>query len=720
MKFSTKVLLVAVAVFWVVHGAAGQSCPPAAPFNVSIDLPTKAAVLDSVFVFTKDRYVYPDETDEIIEEIAERFKAGDYDAFRNTDAFAKALTQDLRSVSNDLHFTVIIRPPGSREDLCSAVSDNVLALKTINYGFTTVRIMPGNVGYLELTACTDATLGGATASAAMKFLAGVDALIIDLRSNGGGLTSMGLYLSSYLFEPRKLMHSLARRDSKDLEHFRTAVHVEGERLLDIPVYVLTSSRTASSAECFAYDLKHHGRATVVGERTAGAGHCAERGRFEFGHFQLDVIVPVYQPVHPVTRTNWEGTGVAPDIAAKSDESLDIAYQHALRSAGSTLSGPESDGCRPAEDACSPSSFAPAKSESCRPSSSCGPGADGAQQASEVAPKAACGGESPFSTAIPSRRGSEPMSPVSPGGSVGESAVFEDVLSLYELYDIVHIGERHWNLTDYSFRVALINHPSFADVVDDIVIESGNYLYQDLLDEYILDLEDVPEDQLCKVWRDTVLPTGVWDATIYKNFVHDVRAVNERLPRDQRVRLIAAEPPIDWSKVKTPEQAARFFGQRCTHASRVVETEVLKYNRKALIIYGGAHFYRSSNVVPVPGRMRANLEQRMGGRLFTILPLGGDDKYSRSYQTHANPQTLPSFVCVNVSVLASLPGDLFFEEADGPLGGFTDGILFFGKRPDSVAVYDPSAANDVAYQEELKRRRLIFRAIQSCGPPSGAQ
>ena len=713
-----KVLLVSVAAFCAAQGAAGKTCAPAAPFNISIDRVTKAAVLDSVFAFMINTYVYPDKTDGIIEHIAARFEAGDYDSLTNTDAIAKTLTRDLRSVSDDLHFTVRTRPPGSRAAYCSAVSDDLQALKKINYGFTTVRIVTGNVGYLELTACTDAALGGATAAAAMKFLAGVDALIIDLRSNAGGLTSMGLYLSSYLFEPRKLMHSLARRDSKDLEHFRTATHVEGERLLDIPVYVLTSSRTASSAECFAYDLKHHGRATVVGERTAGAGHCAERGIYEFEQFQLEVMVPTYQPVHPVTKTNWEGTGVVPDIAVSSDESFDIAYRHALQSTDFRLPGTESPACAPAPGKCSPSLLRPSKSDAYPIPSPCAPGTEDSLHSSRTTLEGSAGtGELDFEDPFwPNHLLGSPLSQTV-GGSEGESAVFEDILSLYEQYDIVHVGERHWSMTDYNFRVALINQPRFAEVVDDVVIESGNYLYQELLDKYILELEDVPEDQLCKVWRNTVLPTGVWDATIYREFVHKMRAVNEKLPRENRVRLIAAEPPIDWSKVSTAEQASRFYSQRCTHTSRVVETEVLKNNRKALIVYGGAHFYRSSNVVPKPGRMRASLEQRMRGRLFTILPLGGDDEYSRNYQMFTGPDTLPSFVRVNESGLASLPGGLFFAEADGPVGGFTDGVIYFGQRPDSVAVYDPVAANDVSYQEELKRRKRIFSAIQQCRPPS---
>jgi hypothetical protein len=300
-------------------------------------------------------------------------------------------------------------------------------------------------------------------------------------------------------------------------------------------------------------------------------------------------------------------------------------------------------------------------------------------------------------------------------SEGDSAVFEDILSLYEVYDIVHIGERHWNLTDYKFRVGLIKHPGFAEVVDDIVIESGNYLYQDLLDSYILDLEDVPQDQLCKVWRNTVMPTGVWDATIYKEFVYKVREVNEKLARNQRVRLIAAESPIDWSEVRTAEQASWFFSQRCTHAARVVETEVLNNNRKALIIYGGAHFFRSSNTVPHPGTLRANLEKRMGTRLFTILPLSGDDEFSRNYLSMFKPNKLPSFARIQGSTIANLPGILFFAEAGGPLADFTDGIVYFGQKPDSFASYDPLATNDTAYQEELKRRKSLFDPYGKCAP-----
>jgi hypothetical protein len=681
-----RLALLSIAVlFWGAQSVSGQTCAPAPAYRVPIDQATKAAILDSVYASIEEMYVFPSESDGLIRQIAKRFEGGAYDSLNTTDAFAMILTRDLRSISNDLHFAVVVRPQGSKADFCAAAGTDQQALKEINYGFKTVQVMPGNIGYLELTACTDAALGRATASAAMQFLSGVDALIIDLRSNGGGVTSMGLYLASYLFEPGKLMHSLSRRDSKELEHYHTAAHVDGGRLLDIPVYILTSSKTASSAESFAYDLKHHGRAIIVGELTAGAGHCAELARYEFEEFQLDVMVPVYQPIHPVTGSNWEGSGVEPDIKVSSGDALDVAHKKALQ----TL--------QPYWAALVNPVGAPAPS-SCPPNFRIVPRSDFSTDRSQPA--------------ADSRAATQYLG--------NEEAVINEILTLFEDYDVVHIGERHWNMTDYNFRTALVEHPRFVEEVDDIVIESGNYLYQDLLDDYILKLKDIPDDTLCKVWRDFVLPRGTWDATIYKDFVITVRRVNESLPREKRIRLIAAEPPIDWSKVTPPEEIAPFYAARSTHTPKVIESEILRQDRKALVIYGGAHFFRTSNVVSCAGRLRADLENRMGGKVFVILPLSGENVYSRNFHNKADVDKLPYFVRVKESKLASFQGDLFFGEANGTLEDFTDGVLYFGLKPDAVAEYDPVAANDLAYQKELKRREALFEKITCTVEPRADQ
>jgi hypothetical protein len=288
----------------------------------------------------------------------------------------------------------------------------------------------------------------------------------------------------------------------------------------------------------------------------------------------------------------------------------------------------------------------------------------------------------------------------------EIPVFDQILSLYDQYDLVHLGERHWNLTDYNFRTSFVNYPKFAEIVDDIIIESGNYLYQDLLDDYILALKDIPDEELCQVWRNSVVTTGVWDATIYKDFIKTVRKVNEKLPRKKRIRLIASEPPINWSEVKAWQDYLPYFGARDSHSAEVIESEVVNKKRKAFIIYGGAHFFRTHGLSCASGNLLSYIEDIIDGKVFVILPISGEDDDASIIQDETKADKFPLFVNLSKSKLSALPGINFFLEADGSLGDFTDGILYFGIQPDNFAEYDSAAANDSVYQNELLRRQAL--------------
>lgn len=284
--------------------------------------------------------------------------------------------------------------------------------------------------------------------------------------------------------------------------------------------------------------------------------------------------------------------------------------------------------------------------------------------------------------------------------------FDSILDLYERYDVVHLGERHWNMTDYNFRISFVNYPRFAEIVDDIVIESGNYLYQDILDKYILELKDVPKSELQNVWRNHVSPTGAWDAVIYKEFINEVRAVNENLAPGDRIRVIASDPPIDWSKVHTVNEWLPFLCQRNTHAPEVIKSEVIDKGRKALVIYGGAHFYRSDEFFDVPGRLLTNLEELIEEPIFTIQPLSGDDILAKRFQETVTSSNVPLFLNLKSSEYSELNASLFFGAVAGSLGGFTDGILYLGAEPDLEAEYDPEAGSDSTYQVEFRRRQAI--------------
>src|SRR5262249_36093703 len=185
-------------------------------------------------------------------------------------------------------------------------------LRTSNCGFEKIERLPGNVGYLEFRQFAPPGICADTASAAMNFLANADAVIIDLRRNGGGDPAMVALISSYLFDAEPVhLNDLYFRPDNSTRQWWTLPYVPGKRLgSKKDVFVLTSKRTFSAAEEFTYNLKSLNRATIVGETTGGGAHPGGSRRIN-DHFAI--WVPSGRAINPITKTNWEGTGVTPDI-----------------------------------------------------------------------------------------------------------------------------------------------------------------------------------------------------------------------------------------------------------------------------------------------------------------------------------------------------------------------------------------------------------------------
>jgi hypothetical protein len=162
----------------------------------------------------------------------------------------------------------------------------------------------------------------------MHFLGNSDALIIDLRGNGGGDTMMIGLLSSYFFEEPVHLNSFYMRETDSMQQFWTTSFVDGRKMTDVPIYVLTSRHTFSGAEEFTYNLKNLTRATIVGETTGGGAHPVDHHGFP--HLQVVVRVPFGRAINPITGTNWEGTGVEPDIQCDAGKALDVARLEACR------------------------------------------------------------------------------------------------------------------------------------------------------------------------------------------------------------------------------------------------------------------------------------------------------------------------------------------------------------------------------------------------------
>jgi C-terminal processing protease CtpA/Prc len=196
-------------------------------------------------------------------------------------------------------------------------------MEQINCGFVKVEELAGNVGYVKFNMFADAETCGATATAAMNFVANSDALIVDLRDNGGGDPKMVAYIFSYLFSKRTHLNDLWTRKTNATDEFWTS-DVPGKHLADDrPVYVLTSKRTFSGAEEFTYNLKNLKRATIVGETTGGGAHPVNGQRID-EHFVIGV--PFARAINPISKTNWEGTGVEPDVKVPAADALSTAQK----------------------------------------------------------------------------------------------------------------------------------------------------------------------------------------------------------------------------------------------------------------------------------------------------------------------------------------------------------------------------------------------------------
>jgi hypothetical protein len=327
-KLLTLLGLVALAV----HPAAAQAPPPPDPPDMTLDAATRRAVVDTLAERIDRLYVFPDQGRETAKALRKRVAERAYDRITSAREFSDSLTSHLQAATHDLHLRVGYRHepvPPMREDGPPPEAEmqrmRQMARRT-NHGFERVERLPGNVGYLDLRQFAGPPEAQSTAVAAMNFLGNADALIVDLRRNVGGSPDMIATLLTYLVEPgdRLMFNTFYERAENRTVQFWTVPFVPGPRLHGKPVYVLTSPRTFSAAEEFAYDIQTHKLGTIVGAVTGGGAHPGGMIRVH-EHF-----IPTGRAINPVTKTNWEGVGIKPDLAVKPGEALRVAHVEAIK------------------------------------------------------------------------------------------------------------------------------------------------------------------------------------------------------------------------------------------------------------------------------------------------------------------------------------------------------------------------------------------------------
>ena len=309
--------------------------------TAALDATERSQLIPSICAALRTEYVYPDAASKLVDALQVRAQRGDYESISEGDALATRLTADLREVSRDRHLSVQYHPEGAHTDPENwSIEDSERSrgkAERDNFSFRKVERMDGNVGYLDFRGFYEPYLAASAMSAAMGLVARTDALIIDLRQNRGGEPTGVAFLASFLFDTRTHLNDIFVRRGDRLEQYWTSqlppLVFGGKK----PVYVLTSKATFSAAEDFTYALKNLKRAVVVGETTGGGAHPTREFQVT-EHFAVGV--PFARSLSPITHTDWEGTGVSPDIAVPARDALRTAYRAALRQIIASTQDPE--------------------------------------------------------------------------------------------------------------------------------------------------------------------------------------------------------------------------------------------------------------------------------------------------------------------------------------------------------------------------------------------
>ena len=312
--------------------------------QIAVDEAEKKAVIDALCENLEREYIFPDITEKYVRMLKDNLRSGKYDGIGQPQEFALSITNDLMSVHRDRHLSLRFNPEWVKNERGRKELDEkaILLLKrrdrASNYGFQEIKILPGNIGYFKFSEFSYNTDAYDAAVGAMSFLSNADALIIDLRTNGGGSPEMVQFLCSYFLDnPRQHLNSFSYKDKEKLTQYWTYTYLPGKRLNKIDLYLLTSRGTFSAAEEFTYNLKNMKRAVIIGETTGGGAH---DNKFVILTDNFMMSLPFARAINPISKTNWEEVGVEPDVKVSQDKALETAQVMASKKLAEKEKDPE--------------------------------------------------------------------------------------------------------------------------------------------------------------------------------------------------------------------------------------------------------------------------------------------------------------------------------------------------------------------------------------------
>jgi tetratricopeptide (TPR) repeat protein len=280
--------------------------------------------IEKLSVLIQDFYIYPDVAKITSEHLYKQYEAGYFDQCKDNESFATVLTASVQTVNKDKHMKIMsnasyIAPENTLEAKAAHRMGQINNYRSINHGFKELKMLEGNVAYLDLRMFAPMDRAKEMVDANMKLLSLSDAVIIDLTHNGGGDPSMVQYLCSYFFDKKLHLNSLYYREGDRTQEYWTLEEVGGKKMVEIPLFIMIGEETFSGAEEFAYNMQTQKRATLIGQTSAGGANPGGTRRI---NEHLSVFIPTGRAINPITNTNWEGVGVQPEIHTNKEETFE--------------------------------------------------------------------------------------------------------------------------------------------------------------------------------------------------------------------------------------------------------------------------------------------------------------------------------------------------------------------------------------------------------------
>jgi tetratricopeptide (TPR) repeat protein len=324
-RSTLTIMAVLLAMAGISHAAASAPQPKSLK-----DRAYKENVLQKIASLIESKYVLAEKAKSYAAEFKKMVRAGVYAPLTDAKEFADRITADLQAITADKHVSLrVIEASVSGEQAQGALHHPIrlhrLRIKE-NTGFHKLEWINGHIGYLDIRRFWAIEIARDAVASAMKFLENADAIIIDIRENGGG---SGTHLSSFFLPYPTQLTGWYYREGDYTEEFWTSRELDGRPLVEVPLFVLIGKNTFSAAEIFAYDLQARKRALLIGEPTKGGAHSIDLYKIDD---QFEINISTSRAINPVTGSNWEGTGVIPDVRVAPERALDTAIELAEKAA----------------------------------------------------------------------------------------------------------------------------------------------------------------------------------------------------------------------------------------------------------------------------------------------------------------------------------------------------------------------------------------------------